>query len=107
LETDKVRKVFDGLHVSLKGLGFFLHSSFVIKPMKCELYHIATQNLVRDLPLHKWNDNTRHGGGNVMDFAKEGRYHEPDTKEHAGVVRLVHCWPMQAQKKKVSKLLLN
>lgn len=75
--------------------------------MKCELYHIATQNLVKDLPLHSWNDNTRHGGGNVMDFAKEGRYHEPDTKEHAGVVRLVHCWPMQAQKNKVSKLSLN
>jgi hypothetical protein len=42
-----------------------------------------------------------------MDFAKEGRYHEPDTKEHAGVVRLVHCWPMQAQKNKVNKLSLN
>jgi len=77
-------------------------SHSVIKPEKCELYHIATQNLVKDLPLHSRNDKLRHGGPNVMSYAKEGRYHEPDTTEHAGVVHLAHCWPMQNQKNTVS-----
>ena len=72
-----------------------------IKPEKCELYHIAMQKLVRDLLLHSWNDETCHGGVNVMDYAKEGRYHKPDTRKHAGVVHLFHCWPMQGQKKKL------
>jgi hypothetical protein len=79
----------------------------VMKPKKCELYHIATQNLVKDLPLHGNNDQTRHGGLNVMSYSKEDRYQEQETQEHAGVIHLVHCWPMQAQKKKVSKWLLD
>ena len=41
-----------------------------------------------------------------MNYTKEG-VDGPPTAEHAGVVHLVHCWPMQAQKKKVSKLSLS
>lgn len=65
------------------------------------------QNLVKDLPLHGRNDQTRHGGVNIMSYAQEGRYHEPPKKEHAGVLHLVHCWPMQGQKQKVSKMIIN
>jgi hypothetical protein len=81
--------------------------TFVTKPAKCDIYHIAMQNLVKDLPLHGHNDQTRHGGVNIMSYAQEGRYHEPPKKEHAGVVHLVHCWPMQGQKQKVSKKIIN
>ena len=71
----------------------------IIKPEKSALYQIATQNLVKDLPLHSRNDQAHHGGVNVMSYATE-KYHKPHMQEHAGVVHLIHGWPMQGQRKR-------